>query len=201
MGTANYGTFVGALTLAIVTALPQVTEAAGQSVPIDYGSLFTGKKAPPGAKAKLKRAAQLAAQGKHCASVGSGFYIPPSEQLPQHKGQPYMVTCKANDSRDYYNVYFSDADLKASRKKDRVRPVSKKAALKKCANALRQKYPTAHLSAFRTAYDASKSTSNVLQKIGLTVENQFGVRVERVGNCIITPDGNLEPDDVWLTKR
>jgi hypothetical protein len=188
------------MTLASTFAIPQVAEAGGQSVPIDYGSLFTGKKAPRGAKAKLKRAAQLAAKGKHCASIGSGFYISPSEQLASHKGEPYMVTCKANDSRGYYNVYFSDADLKASRKKDRVKPVSKNVALEKCANGLRQKFPTARLNALETAYDASKSTSNVLQEIGLTVENQFGVRVHRVGKCIITPNGNLSSEDVQLIK-
>lgn len=191
---------VAAMLLAATMALPQAVEASGQSTPIDYGSLFTGKKAPSGAKAKLKRAAQLAAKGKQCASVGSGFYIPPSEQLASHKGEPYMVTCKANDSRGYYNVYFSDADLVASRKKGRVKPVTKKVALKKCANALRQNFPTARLNALETAYDASKSTSNVVQEIGLTVENQLGVRVHRVGKCIITPDGNLSSKDVRLIK-
>jgi len=181
--------------------LSSAANAAGQSKIIDYGMLFAGKHAPPHAKAKLKHAAQLAVRDSKCASVGSGFYIPPKEQKSSHRGEPYMVTCKASDAGAYYNVYFSDADLKASRTKTRARPVSKDRALKICASALRSKYPTAKLDAFRTAYDASKSTSNVRQEIGLSVENQFGVKVDRVGNCIITPNGRLSEKDVWLTNK
>ena len=192
-----------AATMMIVATVAQSEEAlaAGQKVPIDYGSLYAGKTAPEGAMAKLKRAAQLAAKGRHCSSVDSGSYIPPSYQLPPNKNQPYMITCKANDSRGYYNVYFSDTDLQAARKKDRAKPVSKEVALEKCSDALRRKYPTAHLNAFETSYDASKSTSNVLQNIGLTVENQLGARVHRIGKCVITPDGNLSSKDVWVIGK
>lgn len=174
--------------------------AAPQGKHIDYGSLFTGKKAPPGAKAKLKRAAQLAIKSADCASVGSGFYIPPNEQLAGHKGKPYMVTCKSTRTRGYYNVYFGDADLASSRTKGEARPVSENVAIKLCAKALERKFPTARLKALETAYNPSKYGSNVLEEIGLTVENQFGIRVHRIGKCIITPRGNIGPKDVWLVK-
>ena len=189
---------LGSVSLAM---LASAANAAGQSKTIDYGMLFVGKDAPPHAKTKLKHAAQLAVRDNRCASVGSGFYIPPKEQKSSHRGEPYMVTCKASDAEAYYNVYFSDTDLKASRTKTRATPVSKDKALEVCASALRNKYPTAKLDGFRTAYDASKSTSNVRQEIGLSVENQFGVKVDRVGNCIITPNGHLSKKDVWLTKK
>ena len=86
-------------------------------------------------------------------------------------------------------------------KKDRTKPVSKQYALLTCRKALLKKFPNADLNPYRTGYNASNSTSNVLQKIALTVENSFGVRVERVGNCIITPNGHLSSEDVWLTKK
>ena len=112
--------------------------------------------------AKMKLEAQLAAKGAHCGNISSGTYLPPKDQLPEHKNEPYMITCKANDSNNYYNVYFADSDLKAAQAKDRMEAVSPEYARSTCVKVLEKKFPTANLDTSNTRYDASKVTSNVL---------------------------------------
>lgn len=193
--------FLISVCLSLVVVLQ--AQAQRKPAPIDSSLFFTGKHAPPGAMDKLKQAAHLAALGNHCAKVTSGFWIPPKEQESGHQNEPWMITCKSTDN-GFYNVYFSDADLSSAHKKDRTKPVSQSYAAKACRKAFATKFPSAKLkllSGFEVSYDASTSTSNVLERIPVTVENAFGVRVERIVNCIITPDGRLNDEDVWLTKR
>lgn len=200
MQRATCGTIALVLCAGLGLALPRPSNAANGQAQIDYSMLLTDSDAPPGADAKLKQAAQLAAKSPRCARVVGGFYVPPSDQLPQNRGEPYMINCSAAGSQGAYNVYFSDAELSGGAAKGPPVPVGRRAAIDQCRTTLKQRYEVVSINPLGVGYDA-KASGNVAVIMALTVQNGFGAKFKRWGHCIITPDGKMSAKDVWLSKR
>lgn len=152
---------------------------------------------PPGTLAKLKRAANLAAQGANCAKVINAFYIAPSDRDPGHKDQPYFVQCSKRHSQipdAAYAVYFSNADLKAEKVKSQQQPIAKNRALLLCRQAILNKlqYPSSADFSALSAYVSDTGTTNREVMLNFTALNGLGNRIPQRGKCYVGPHGHTE---------
>lgn len=167
------------------------------AVPIDYSSLYVGQQAPPGAKAKLRRAARLAASQASCKHVTGGGYLPLSERNRDHATAPYFITCSDPHKEidpGARNYYFTDAELRADRIPRLEAPVPRAQAIELCLDAVRQRlqYPSsAKFNAWSTQASLG-GTRNWRVVIPFTALNGFGNRVPGSGKCIIDPARRID---------
>lgn len=153
---------------------------------------------PPGTLAKLKLAAKLAAEGPKCAEVTLAAYVPRAQRRPGQENKPYFVQCMTQKGKTSgiggYGVYFSNAELKARKVKNRTPPIAKSRALLLCRKAIlrRLRYPSsAHFSAW-TAYVSHSGTVNREVMLNFTALNRVGNRIPQRGKCYVRPDGRTD---------
>lgn len=182
----------------------RVREKAKIKAKIDPDAFDVESGDPPGTLAKLKRAAALAAQGANCAKVTMATYLPADQQYPEHKGQPYYVTCNAKHGPVQgfaYGVYFNEADLKAGRVKNQTQPIAKDQAISLCERAIKAQlqYPSSFdLKMFSGGGVSDNGTTNREVDLPFTALNGLGNRIPQLGKCIVEPNGHT---DVTILNR
>ena len=184
-----------------------MTAYATTAVSIDYSSLYVPRSAPPGTMTKLRAAARLAARNNQCVAVTGGGYMSRRQRDRDHPDAPYYVTCagiKIKNALDInphaYNVYFTEADLRAGRVHDKPKSVPRNQAISLCVAAVRHRlqYPSsAHFDPW-TVQAGTGGTLNQRIVVDFTALNGYGNRVPGRGVCIIDPHQRV---DVSVTRH